>query len=46
MYTGDIRRCLQLAKRAVEISKDQNEGLIMQEAEKVNYTHVLAAFGE
>jgi archaeal cell division control protein 6 len=47
MYSGDIRRSLQITKRAVEICRDKNAK--NEEAKvksKVNYTHVLDAFEE
>lgn len=41
-YSGDIRRSLQITKRAVEICRDQSEGTNM----KVEVKHVLTAFDE
>lgn len=47
MYSGDIRRSLQITKRAVEICRDKD--LLREDKSgrtKVNYTHVLDAFEE
>ena len=49
MYSGDIRRSLQIAKRAVEICRDNHlsKGLPKSAPEtKVNYQDVIAAFDE
>jgi len=54
MYSGDIRRSLQITKRAVEICRDEhivkvnNEEADMTPASltKVTYRHVISAFDE
>lgn len=40
LYSGDIRRSLQIAKRAVENCREK------QELKKVTYLHVIDAFDE
>jgi Cdc6-like AAA superfamily ATPase len=49
IYSGDIRRSLQITKRAVEICRDQHQAKPASQQHiqtLVNYEHVLAAFDE
>ena len=46
MYSGDIRRSLQITKRAVELCRETHIKKKSSDLTKVTYHHVLEAFNE